>query len=53
MSFRYGTDYFAQLPDAAPVRCNPVNAPSDCARRRLEPRDDTKDDVAGGRRSRR
>ncbi|MEA2130594.1 MAG: hypothetical protein QOJ85_3485 [Solirubrobacteraceae bacterium] len=53
MSFRYGTDYFAQLPDAAPVRCNPVNAPGDCARRRLEPRDDTKDDVAEQRRSRR
>ncbi|GAA4638664.1 phosphatidylinositol-specific phospholipase C1-like protein [Actinoallomurus vinaceus] len=36
MAARYGSDYVAQLPGGATVRCDPVNAPRGCARVRLE-----------------
>jgi hypothetical protein len=36
LSARNGTDYTAELPGGATVRCNPVNAPSGCRDRTLE-----------------
>jgi hypothetical protein len=29
---RYGSDYFAQLPDGATARCNPVTVPASTCR---------------------
>lgn len=34
---RFGTNYFVTIPDGAPARCNPVNAPSGCRTDALEP----------------
>ncbi len=36
MAARYDSDYVAQLPGAASVRCNPVNAPRSCRSGALE-----------------
>jgi hypothetical protein len=36
MSARYGTDFVAELPGGAPVRCNPVTAPPSCRDDHLE-----------------
>jgi hypothetical protein len=36
MSARYDSDYVAALPEGAPARCNPVNAPRGCRSERLE-----------------
>jgi hypothetical protein len=34
---RFGTNYFVTIPDGAPARCNPVNAPPGCRNDALEP----------------
>jgi hypothetical protein len=33
----FGTNYFVTIPDGAPARCNPVNAPPGCRTGSLEP----------------
>ncbi len=32
----FGTGYFVEIPDGAPARCNPVNAPAGCRNGALE-----------------
>lgn len=36
LSARHGSDYTAELPGGATVRCNPVNAPTGCRDQTLE-----------------